>query len=295
MPFNPKLPANPRPPYFFAYCLAAAILFWGYAWLAFAGRAPWHVFFWNEELLSSRLPGLLGTDWDSYVTGTQALQLMQGLSIFSGALLILAGFAAAGFSRFPKAGKTILVTSSIVLLTWAVLSAIDRIFFPVQFGEYALRWSFPLFLTAWWHSREHRGRSRMLFLLRLAIAVTFAAHGLYAMGVFPRPAQFVEMTMSILPISEPGAVRFLIAAGVLDWLAALCLFIPVRGIQAAGAAYMVAWGLLTTLARWAAHVHFNLPWWPESLLSWTPEVMVRIPHFAGPLLLLTFMRRNHRS
>ena len=271
---------------------ATALLFIGYVWLAFAGKASWHVFFWDEKLLSPTLLKVFGTDWGSFITGPYALNLMEGVSIAAGVLCIAGAVAVAVYPRFPKASRIAIIAASALILLWSALSAIDKIIFTVQFAEHALRWSFPLFVIA---AHKVASKGRWLLLLRMAIAVTFAAHGLFALDVFPRPGHFVDMTMSILQLSESGAVRFLIAAGVLDWLAAIGLFLPSRKVQLGAAAYMVIWGLLTTLARWVANVHFSLPWWPQSLMEWTPEVLVRIPHFAGPLLLWTFMRRNRNA
>jgi hypothetical protein len=40
------------------------------------------------------------------------------------------------------------------------------------------------------------------------------------------------------------------------------------------------------MARWVAHVDFGLPWWAAAIAEWTPEVLIRFPHFLVPLFLL---------
>lgn len=149
--------------------------------------------------------------------------------------------------------------------------------------EYALQWGTPLFLAGWLLAKNE---NRIMWGIRIAAAVTFAAHGLYALGAVPRPGNFIEMTMTILQVSQDTAAHILTVAGLADWLAAVLIILPFPKWQRTALVYMVVWGLLTTLARWVAHVHFDLPWWPQTFLVWTPEVLIRTSHFLVPLALL---------
>jgi len=130
------------------------------------------------------------------------------------------------------------------------------------------------------------------------VALTFAVHGVLAIGFHastpwldhPRPGKFTEMLMLSLPIgSERVAVGILIAAGILDLLAAALIF--TRGRLAITAlAYMVVWGALTALARpWA---YFEPTAAAESLGRWIPEALFRSPHWGLPLWLLLLRWRD---
>ena len=120
----------------------------------------------------------------------------------------------------------------------------------------------------------------------VATALTFTCHGLYALGIYPRPALFLSMTMSILDFSETQAITFLVAAGLADFVASFLLFF--KGLWRASAlTYCVLWGAATALARiWA---HFQPEWWMEATGQWLHETVLRFPHFLIPLLLLLLL------
>lgn len=64
----------------------------------------------------------------------------------------------------------------------------------------------------------------------IAAALTFAAHGLYAMGYYPVPLNFRMMTTEILSISEEGSLRFL---EIFGWLFFTCSAGEVRPLSPA--------------------------------------------------------------
>lgn len=267
--------------------IAAVALFIGYAWLCFSGKTPHYVFFWDEKLLGAFVSNWLGMSWDEYVTNPAVSRYIDRFITATGVFFLLCSAAVFGQHRFPTLAQTLLILGSVQILLLAVLYGIDRHFFFVQFSEYALQWGCPLFLllATRWEGMLPASRQKLLFFMKAAAAVTFAAHGLYAAGIFPRPGHFTEMTMSILHFGESGAIRFLTVVGILDLIAAAALFIPMKRLQMAAVGYMVAWGFLTALARWLAHVDLSLPWWGEAIAVWTPEVLVRFPHFLVPLFL----------
>ena len=259
--------------------VAAVSVLWGYACLCFLEKPPFSAFFWNEDLIS---PWLF-IPWDAWISEYADDRFLKNVSRITGFWLLIAGFALLFVRKIPRPAYFLGFSGAAILCGIAVLNGMDKIFFTVQFAEYMLQWGSPLFLIFAW-----RNKVWPLWFIRFmkaAAAITFAAHGLYAMGVFPRPGHFVEMTMSILHVEEGSAIQFLNLAGWLDLVVATLIWIPRQNLQRVAFAYMVFWGTLTTLARWVAHVHPELPWWRESLIAWTPEVMVRLPHFLIPLVL----------
>ncbi len=262
--------------------VAAVAVMWGYGWLSLEGKIPVSAFFWNQELLGALLP----VPWEIWITDYANSPFLTHFSTFLGILLISCGLAVL-FSRWLAGwAKWAAFTGSGIIIGIAILFGIEKIFFAVQFAEYLLQMSSPIF---WWAALRNR---QMIRYMKAAAGITFAAHGLYALGAFPRPGHFIEMTMSILNVEEAGAILFLSIAGWLDLLVAVLVWVPRVKIQVAALAYMVFWGFLTTAARWVAHVHLDLPWWPESLLAWTPEVLLRWPHFLIPLVLWRTLKPN---
>ncbi len=262
---------------------AALAVLAGYAWLSFSGKLPYSTLLWNEYLLSDTIHALTGLGWSEYATGWVALRGMEWLGWIGGIIFLLAFVAVLVGGRLHW-GKYLVFTSVILLLLVAVLHGVDKIFFIVQFAEYTLQWGSLLL----WYSAERSQERNLRHIYTwgaAAAAATFAAHGLYALNIFPRPGHFTAMTMQILHVSEGAAATFLSIMGALDLVAALAVLLPWTLARRISLVYMIVWGLLTAIARYAAHVHFQLPWWPRALQEWTPEVLIRFPHFLAPLSL----------
>lgn len=130
----------------------------------------------------------------------------------------------------------------------------------------------------------HRGLTSPAFdwTARILIALTFIGHGLYAVGHHPVPANFVTMSMNILGLSEGISKSFLLAAGYLDFLAALLIFLPLPAIRKYSLYYMFFWGFVTALARVVSH--YNVAEKFYGIDPWLMETLVRTPHWAIPLV-----------
>ncbi|MEM1124397.1 MAG: hypothetical protein AAGJ18_28420 [Bacteroidota bacterium] len=119
--------------------------------------------------------------------------------------------------------------------------------------------------------------------LKIAIALTFTCHGLYAIGYYPIPVNFMDMTMNILRVDEAAAKIFLKTAGILDFIVAIGIFLPFKYARVC-LLYALFWGFGTTIARiWA---YFDWKWLDYVLLQWLHEAVLRMPHFLVPLVVL---------
>jgi len=274
---------QPSSNFFFFFQIAAVLTLLGYAWLCFTGKTPLSVLYWNEQWLSGAVQVLSGMTWKAYLASPATARFWQWVEWGMGILMVISAISVIGVKRIPRISAAFLFAGAFIILLFSVLYGFDKIFIWVQTPEYALQWGTPMLLAI---GLLTKNQFRILSGLRIVAAITFAAHGLYALGIVPRPGNFVEMTMSILHVSQNTAGHFLTIAGAIDLLAAVLVLIPFPKWQRAALMYMVIWGLLTTLARWAAYVHFDLPWWPQTLLAWTPEVLIRTSHFLIPLALL---------
>ena len=117
---------------------------------------------------------------------------------------------------------------------------------------------------------------------KIAIAFTFSAHGLYAIGFYPQPGVFVDMLINILHLSETTAKTFLVVAGILDFVLAIGIFIP--RIAQYFLIYAAVWGGLTALARVWANFYLAFP--IDSLHQNLHETLYRLPHMLIPLAVL---------
>lgn len=119
------------------------------------------------------------------------------------------------------------------------------------------------------------------FWVKIAVAFTFIGHGLYALGYYPQPGHYIDMTINILGVNESQASILLKIMGILDIVAAiLILFTDKFKIIIY---YIIIWAFLTTMARLVAH--FNAQLLFPFLHQWVLEFLIRIPHIALPLII----------
>ena len=265
---------------------AAVSVFLARAWQHLYWDAPYRALFWDEAWMKSLVESTMDITWREYVTSPQTDAFIQHLILASGWLYIACALAAFFINRLGRVGRVLLWLGAINLLFLAALYCKEKFFFIGQFFEYTLQWGAPAMLAILAKDPDKPWSSRFVLFVKIAIALTFTCHGLYAVGFYPRPGNFLEMVMNILPVNETGAIHFLNTAGALDFLLSLVLFLPGRWPLAA-LAYASFWGLSTSIARvWA---YFHWAFWDSVLKQWLHEAVMRFPHFLVPLALLVYL------
>lgn len=270
--------------------LAAAGVFFGRAWQHIFWDAPYRAVLWDERWMRGPVEFLLGVSWSEFLTNPATDRYIQGFIQLVGLVLLLAGIAALAIRLFPLVSRFFLVVGGVLLIMLSLLYAKEKFWSIAQFFEYSLQMSSPFLLL--YYFRSGTLDEPMEWWLKIAIALTFTCHGLFAVNFYPRPAYFTEMTMNILGVSESGAFLFLKLAGMLDILVSIWIFLPGRWGQLA-LGYAVFWGTATTLARvWA---YFHPEFWLSSLHQWMHESIMRAPHFLLPLFLLMVLLERYRE
>ena len=159
-----------------------------------------------------------------------------------------------------------------------------------QFLEYSLQFLTPWFLyqMRW----QVPIGERLLLWMKVATAITFTCHGLYAVGYYPQPGHFTEMVINILGVGEDTALLLLKIMGILDFLLSVMIFLPLKWARPA-LIYAIFWGFATSLARvWSS---WDLEFLGDSLMqSWHASVM-RFPHFLIPLALLILLNQKYKG
>ena len=207
---------------------------------------------------------------------------IQGMGFF----FLLCALAALFIGRLPGLCRPILITGGVFLLILAFLYAKERFYLAAQFFEYTLQWGSPFLLVIFQRKGRENPDAGLRRWVKVAIALTFTCHGLFAMGIYPTPGSFLEMTMNILGVSQVEAVGILQVAGALDLVLSVLLFLP-PSFSVPAAAYAVFWGFSTTIARiWA---YARVMEWEGVLLQWLHESIMRMPHFLIPLAFLLFL------
>jgi len=159
---------------------------------------------------------------------------------------------------------------------------------PEQLIEHATKLFLPLlFVLRDFSSWTMRSQA---LALKIIIALTFIGHGLFAIGWHYVPGSFHAMTTSILGINGNQSEHFLLVIGILDFVAATCLFLP-KKFQKIALYYLVVWGVLTTLARVSYPIsigNFEL----GALYDGLTGTIYRIPHALLPFWLFTVVHRE---
>jgi hypothetical protein len=245
--------------------------------------APYRSLFWDQNLMQPWVETLLGMSWQQYATHPMNDQIITLLIRATGVLYaVCAGILLLSESWIIRLRK-ILVLGSLAILFLAFLRCREKGF---DFGfvfECACQVIAPWLLYALLVRKVELFKLEKV--LKLAIAATFLGHGLYAIGYYPIPGQFIDMTIRTLGVSQSTAVTLLALMGLMDIAIALFIFEPRVAPYFLG--YASFWGFATALARpWA---YFNLNFALDSLNQWLPEMFVRMPHAGLPFLALLIM------
>ena len=274
--------------FFLILCLAFLGVSLGRAYQCIFWDIPIRSLLWNENWMASIVSLLLGLSWEEYLKHSNANSTIQGIvSTLGYILLVCAIIATVRFRRIFT--KVALYLSFLVLLFIALLYHLEKFQTAGQFFEYTLQFATPLIL--WYYLKKGVTKSWILFL-KISIALTFISHGLYALGFYPVPANFVAMTIQVLPLSQSTAIYFLLIVGILDLIFSVGLFIDGRLFNIS-VWYCIVWGFLTTSARVVANIDLSMV--SSTFHQWWFESMYRLPHFLIPvLLLLIWKKQKHK-
>lgn len=259
---------------------AAFALLLGRAWQHLFWDAPYRELLWDEYWMKDLVSLVFGLSWSEFVGNPLYDERIRLFSQGIGYFYLLSAGAALGINWFPKIARRILNTSGVALLILALIVWKEYSWQIGQLLEHSLQWATPLLLAA--SSKRSIPEQWVRYGARAAISATFIGHGLYALGYYPVPGNFLEMTMRSLPIEENPARQFLFVIGILDMLAAVGVVWPKR-FKTALFTYLVCWGLLTSLARvWS---YFSFDFFENWVQMWIHELLMRFPHFLVPWFL----------
>ncbi len=257
------------------------LVFFSRGWIHLFGDPPYRALFWDEGLMKGLVEGLTSMSWQEYATSIKVNHFIQGFTHVIGVIYLLAGIAVLRLNKERKWMGRMLILGISCLVFLSFIFYKSKFYNLGQFFEYATQWGTPIILYFWIYKPQIK--SKLIIWGKVAIALTFICHGLYAIGYYPRPGNYVDMTIRIMGFSEPFTHEFLKVAGILDMIVAIGIFLPYRWAKYF-LWYMVVWGMLTALARFVANYYPNEL---ETLfIWWLPETLVRFPHGLFPLWLI---------
>ncbi|NRB65340.1 MAG: hypothetical protein HRU40_20375 [Saprospiraceae bacterium] len=274
-----SLRENVLPRHFIWVQIATVALFLGRAWQHIRWDGPYRSLFWDEVIMKPLVVFFTSMTWTDYATDPRINAGIVFLTKTIGWCFL--GCAGCTFLLL-RIGRKMIWIGVFLLVFLSVLET------KAHFGqlafllEYTLQWFTPiLFLLGFGYMSW---QEKHIQWAAWACSLTFIGHGLYALGWFPRPGHFIQMTLDITGWSESNCILFLKTAGWLDLIVAVGIQVPWRRIRIWSAGYMVFWGSVTALARIVAH--FVPDYWQNSLAQWLHEVIFRMPHGLIPLFLL---------
>lgn len=276
---------------YFYIATSAFCVFLGRATEHLVWDAPFRTLLWDEELLKGLVENVFGVDWFNYVTSPVTDKWINASIMTFGVLYLLAALSIFVLHKeglLKRIGLKLQIVGSLGLIILAFLYSKEKFMQLGQFLEYSAQFTSPILL---WYVITFKERKFPLLFAKLMIAFTFICHGLYAVGYYPVPGKFIDMTIATLGVSEGVAKDMLLVAGILDFIVAVGIFIP--RVAKPMLVYMVIWGTLTSLARLTGHFHIDFL--GNTLLQWLPAVIYRAPHALLPLIILTHLKHSNQS
>jgi hypothetical protein len=254
-----------------------------------AGRSIQHLFkdvpirslLWDQRLMED-IVRAIGIPWGEFVgsiTWDNRINFLVhtvGLFYFLCSILCLY-ILIKGPAKIERQYRVFVVVA-VALFLLSLLYFKEGFYRIGELMELTAQWMSPLIV---YFAINDGINEKLKLLIRIAIALTFTGHGLFAVGFYPIPGNFVDMLIMSTGVTQNTAEQVLFVAGCLDFLISILIFFP-RTYRYA-AFYAFVWGFITAAARiWA---NFDAQFTADSLFQWIPEMMVRIPNALLPLTL----------
>jgi len=257
--------------------LSTAAVFFGRAYQHLFWDAPFRTLLWDEQIMSGIVQMFSSLTWEEYINSLAVDDTINQVINGFGWFYLLCGIITLAMKWMPRMIQKLILLGGVSLIFLALLLWKEKFYSVGQFFEYSLQFSLPFFF--YYLILQPERSPRFIFWLKLAAAVTFVCHGLYAIGYYPQPGTFMEMTVEIMGWSDRIASNFLKLMGILDFFVAILIFLPKFARPAL--LYMVTWGFLTALARiWTNFDFGNIG---EHLHQTGFAFLYRVGHFLIPL------------
>lgn len=270
--------------------ISCALVLFGRFYQFFFFGSPYRAFLWDESLLTGLVLNFYQS-WNDYATDPTINYRIELLTKIVAIIFLITSTISLFWlkikSLFIK--KSFAWMSLIFIFFMAISMFKEKNYAWLPVFELSIQIS-PLILLTFWNNFEKLSTSFLINFLKVAIALTFIPHGLFAMGVFPVPGHFLDMTISILNVSEGQARTFLWVVGFLDVVGSILIFVSFR-LSKITLYYFVFWGLVTASARiYAGFIPELATMTIHNSLFLT---IYRLPHGLIPLATLYLMQHNY--
>jgi hypothetical protein len=270
--------------------ISCALVLFGRFYQFFFFGSPYRAFLWDESLLSPLVTKFYDS-WNAYAIDPVINHRIELLTKIVAVVFLITSIISLFWFRIKsmRLKKSFVWMSFIFFLFMALSMFKEKNYAWLPVFELSIQLC-PLLLLTFWDNFEKLNTSFLVNFLKVAIALTFIPHGLFAMGVFPVPGHFVDMTISILKITEDNARIFLWVVGCLDVVGSILIFVSFRFSKII-LYYFVFWGLVTAFAR--IYVGFIPELAGMTIHNSLFLTIYRLPHGLVPLATLYLIQINH--
>ncbi|WP_417731642.1 hypothetical protein [Rosistilla oblonga] len=263
--------------------LGAFLCFAGWTWIHYYWEGPYGVLLWHDATFE--FASRLGLTWEEFVgDGINDGFVQQWIAKLWWLYLActLLTLTVRQRSWLQMIGL-VLGSGLLVVLSYAAYVASQNQL--PMFIEHGGQMLSPILLVM---ALALGARHRVTVITAIvAVILTFAGHGSYALGLWPTPGNFYAMTTLILGVEYPTAQTMLRIAGVLDFV--VCIGICIPYLRRPAALYASIWGFLTAIARPVAGMSWGLNYWGAD--QYLHEAVLRAPHCLIPLYLFLLWRQ----
>ncbi len=254
------------------------------------GRA-WQCFRWETAIsnvvldpngMGKLLESVYAASLHEIYSNRLAENLIVGIDYVLGSILLIGALTAIFFSQKRTWLKWFLYLSVIGLILIHFAEFYNKNFYTGLLLEHSLQIASPVFLLM---AVRGNKTERTLLFIKIATAITFVCHGLFAVGYYPVPGYFVDMMIKGFGMDESLARNSLLVLGILDFVFAAAIFI--RPVIKPALLYGILWGFLTALAR--IYTTFDADFFGNWFSQYFFEFLVRFSHFIAPLILLLYV------
>lgn len=272
--------------------ISAFCIFFGRGWEHLTSDAPFRVIFWDQNLMEGLVTTITGLSWEVYATSNYSNFIIDASIKLCGLFYLLCAVVVLFIQAKQKQLGKLLIAGSTCLILLSLLFYKSKFFQFGQFIEYSCQMFSPLFLYLIIFYKV--GLNKFNLLLKIAIALTFTGHGLYALGIHITPGIWIDMAMSSLNFiglypTVNQVENIIYIAGILDIILAIGIFLPNK-LSTPFLIWAFIWGLLTALSRVIGFMHIDANW--NTLIQWLPQTILRLPHAFIPLAALTILFKD---
>jgi len=272
--------------------LSAFCVFFGRGWEHLITDAPFRAILWDQSIMEGLINVLTGFSWNEYASSTTFNFIIDASIKITGIFYLLCAIVSLFISVKHIRLSKLLVLGSLLLIVLSLVFYKSKF---LQFGqliEYSCQMFSPLFLYVILFYNVHL--PKLSFILKLAIALTFVGHGLYALGVYPTPGIWTDMSLSSLNFiglypSVNQIQNIIYLAGILDMILAVGIFLPNKW-SVPFLIWAFIWGLLTALSRVIGFMNIDPSW--HTLVQWLPQTIMRLPHALIPFAVLIIIFKD---